>query len=165
MCHPAQLPVDRLLRDCEVRRTRGSGPGGQHRNKVETAVVIEHLPSGLRGEASERRSQEQNRKVALHRLRMKLALSIRQRPTESLSPIWLQRVQGGRIAISSQHDDLPAILAEALDVLNSQAFKIPNAAEQLRLTSSQLIKLLKVDGNALTLVNQERQKLGESPLH
>ncbi len=165
MCHPAQLPVDRLLQDCKLQRTRGSGPGGQHRNKVETAVVIEHLPSGLRGEASERRSQEQNRKVAIHRLRMKLALSIRQRPTENLSAIWLQRVQGGRIAISSLHDDLPAILAEALDVLNSQAFKISNAAEQLRLTSSQLIKLLKVDGNALTLVNQERKKLGESPLH
>ena len=55
MIHPAQYPVQRLLAECEINRTRGSGPGGQHRNKVETAIVVVHLPTGLRGEASERR--------------------------------------------------------------------------------------------------------------
>ena len=38
MIHPAALPFDALLKECEVRRLRRSGPGGQHRNKVETAV-------------------------------------------------------------------------------------------------------------------------------
>lgn len=165
MCHPAQLSTERLLQDCEVRRTRRSGPGGQHRNKVETAVVIEHLPTGLFGEGSERRSQEQNRKVAIHRLRVKLALAVRQPQAEGLSSIWLQRVQGHRISVARQHDDFPALLAEALDAVCSHAFAIPSAAEQLRLTSSQLIKFLKVEGDALAWVNQERQKLGESPLH
>ena len=35
--HPAELPIPELLRQCEVVHTRRSGPGGQHRNKVETA--------------------------------------------------------------------------------------------------------------------------------
>ncbi len=164
VCHPACLSVERLLQDCKVSRTRRSGPGGQHRNKVETAVVVQHLPTGLRGEASERRSQQQNRKEAIHRLRIQLALTVRQPPAASLSSPWLERVQGGRISVSSQHMDFPALLAEALDVVYSHTFAMSQAAEQLHLSSSQLIKLLKVEGDALALVNQERQKLGESPL-
>ncbi|MFN5707736.1 MAG: peptide chain release factor family protein, partial [Planctomycetota bacterium] len=61
--HPASLPEEKLLADCDVVRTRRGGPGGQHRNKVETAVVITHRPSGVSAEANERRSQAENRKV------------------------------------------------------------------------------------------------------
>src|SRR5215208_2690516 len=77
MSHPASLPADRLLADCTVERTRRSGPGGQHRNKVETAVVITHDPTGVQTEASERRSQVANLTKATFRLRVKLALKIR----------------------------------------------------------------------------------------
>ena len=47
---------------------RASGPGGQHRNKVETGVRLVHLPSGTTVSATERRSRLQNQKVALERL-------------------------------------------------------------------------------------------------
>ena len=40
--HPCDLQLEDLLARCQVTRTRGSGPGGQHRNKVETAIVIKH---------------------------------------------------------------------------------------------------------------------------
>ena len=73
--HPAALPPDVLLNDCEIRRTRRGGPGGQHRNKVETAVVIKHRPTGAVGAASERRSQDLNRQAALQRLRVNLSRS------------------------------------------------------------------------------------------
>ena len=33
--------------DVDIRTTRGQGPGGQHRNKVESCVVARHLPTGL----------------------------------------------------------------------------------------------------------------------
>ena len=52
---------------------RASGPGGQHRNKTETGVRLTHLPSGVTVSATERRSQHQNREVALRRLAAALA--------------------------------------------------------------------------------------------
>ena len=51
---------------------RASGPGGQHRNKVETGVRLTYLPTGLTVTATERRSRLQNQKVALERLIAKL---------------------------------------------------------------------------------------------
>ena len=69
MPHPAAVPAVDLLKDCAVERTRRSGPGGQHRNKVETAIVLTHRPTGIQAEASERRSQPENLAVATFRLR------------------------------------------------------------------------------------------------
>lgn len=51
---------------------RGSGPGGQHRNKRFTGVRVVHLPTGITAIATERRSQAQNLDAALERLEAKL---------------------------------------------------------------------------------------------
>ncbi len=67
MLRPAQI-----LKEIEVQTYRVSGPGGQHRNKVETAVRIKHLPTGIVVTAKERRSQVSNRKIAFRRLIAKL---------------------------------------------------------------------------------------------
>ena len=67
-----QLPDDALLAQCEVQAHRASGPGGQHRNKAETAVRLVHLPSGVRVEGKDERSRAQNLRIALERLREKL---------------------------------------------------------------------------------------------
>jgi len=65
--------LQEIERQCTVEFTRGSGPGGQHRNKTETAVRLTHVPSGLVVVAADSRSQAQNRKNALRRLAERLA--------------------------------------------------------------------------------------------
>lgn len=54
--------------DLEESFARSSGPGGQHVNKVSTAVTLKHLPSGLTVTAQDSRSQARNRELALERL-------------------------------------------------------------------------------------------------
>src|SRR5256885_10890357 len=66
------LDDDALLAQCEVQAHRASGPGGQHRNKAETAVRLVHLPSGVTVEGKDERSRTQNLRIALGRLRQKL---------------------------------------------------------------------------------------------
>ncbi len=162
--HPARLSVDGLLANCVVRVQRRGGPGGQHRNKVETAVVIEHELSGLRAEASERRSQADNRRVAIQRLRMRLALEFRDfDKTTVLDPpslLWRSRMSGSRIDVSTEHEDFPAILAELLDALMSLSFDISEASKHFTVTSSQLVGLLRSYQPALTWVNAKRCELG-----
>jgi hypothetical protein len=164
MIHPARLSVEQLLTDCRLVRTRRSGPGGQHRNKVETAVVVEHLPTGMKGEASERRSQLQNRQTAIQRLRVQLALVVRHAPSGEPSATWRERVNGGRISVSTEHTDYPALLAEALDVVHAHGCDAATAAVHLRVSSSQLVKLLKTEHAALQQVNLKRQSLDLPPL-
>lgn len=160
--HPAALPEDQLLAHCDVQRTRGGGPGGQHRNKVETAIRIVHRPTALRGEASERRSQEQNRKMALFRLRLNLAIDVRGEITEPYAPsdLWQSRCSGGKIRVNLTHHDWPAILAEALDFLAVKQFDPKRAALLLDCTPSQLIKLIQREPRAWQWVNTQREKLG-----
>src|ERR1051326_8573398 len=67
-------PTDRdsLERDCDIDYFIASGPGGQHRNKVETGVRLTHRPSGTVVTATERRSQRANREAAFERIAARL---------------------------------------------------------------------------------------------
>jgi protein subunit release factor B len=67
-------PTDRaaLEQDCRIGFFIASGPGGQHRNKVETGVRMTHLPSGITVTATERRSQFANREMAFERMTERL---------------------------------------------------------------------------------------------
>lgn len=59
------------LKDVKLESCRASGPGGQHVNKVETAVRGTHLPSGIQVLAMDSRSQLQNKQLCLERLEAK----------------------------------------------------------------------------------------------
>jgi hypothetical protein len=162
--HPASLAPERLLKECDQRFLRRSGPGGQNRNKVETAVILTHRPTGLVAEANERRSQSENREQALARLRVILALQIRLPVGDKPSTLWQSRLRGGRISVNPSHEDFPALLAEALDAVTSFDGDVHAAAERLGCTPSQLVKFLKNEPKALVLLNAMRSEKGLRPL-
>ena len=110
--------------------------------------------------------QEQNRQVAISRLRMNLAIEIRQ-PLEGRdmpSELWASRCRGGRISVSPNHEDCPALVAEALDVLAIEGFDTKAVADLLSVTTSQLTKFLKNEPRAMMLVNQRRGEIGLNAL-
>jgi protein subunit release factor B len=60
--------LQKLKLQCDVETYRASGPGGQHRNKTESAVRMTHRPTGIVRIATEHRSQLRNRELALERI-------------------------------------------------------------------------------------------------
>jgi ribosome-associated protein len=86
---PTRWSTDAKVLEKEVEWTfiRGSGPGGQHRNKVETGVRLVHPPSGITIVATASRSQKRNREEAMARLIEKLrALNFRPRKRYKTKP-------------------------------------------------------------------------------
>ena len=78
---------EHLEEEVTVTTFRASGPGGQHRNKTESAVRVTHVPTGVTVIAAESRSQHRNRVVAMERLRQRLeAMFAEKRPRKS-SPV------------------------------------------------------------------------------
>ena len=61
-----------LTQQVVIETYRSRGPGGQRKNKTETAVRLRHLPSGITVVATEHRSQARNRSLAFDRLRERL---------------------------------------------------------------------------------------------
>ena len=172
--HPACLDDDDLLRSCEVGRGRAGGPGGQHRNKVETLVTITHRPTGMEAHAGERRSQIENKGVAVFRLRLMLATQSRAAPPRPrgleavdgpwTSALWRSRLVGGRIKCNPVHRDFPSMLAEAMDVLADAGWEAAPAALRLGTTPTQLTRFIAAHPPAFVQMNGERAKRGIHPL-
>jgi protein subunit release factor A len=70
-------------KDFQIDFLKTGGPGGQHRNKVETAVRITHIESGLSVVAGDKKSQAQNKKAAFIRLVEKMQPWIHKNYAES----------------------------------------------------------------------------------
>jgi protein subunit release factor A len=56
------------IKDCRVDAFRSSGPGGQNKNKVHSAIRVVHEPSGAIGEGKEERDQPKNKRAAFERM-------------------------------------------------------------------------------------------------
>jgi peptide chain release factor 1 len=68
-------PHETTLNEVDVLVTAyiGSGPGGQNRNKVETAIRLYHIPTGIKVKCEDERSQHDNKRRAMEVLEKRLA--------------------------------------------------------------------------------------------
>lgn len=165
-----QLDDAALEAQCEVDRYRASGPGGQHRNKTESAIRLRHRPTGVIAHADERRSQAENRTQAVHRLREHLAFELRL-PVDlasfTPSPALAALVTGGTARLGAKTRQKPEFLigfAALLDVFVACGAEVAATAVQVGLTTGACSKLLLIDDRTARAVNQLRAQHGLRPL-
>ena len=68
----SELIFSARKKDFRIERIRGSGPGGQHRNKTASCIRITHIESGMSEYCCESRNQHQNLRTAFKRLAKRL---------------------------------------------------------------------------------------------
>lgn len=155
---------EQLLAECDVHRYRASGPGGQHRNKVSSAVRLRHRPSQLVAVGTESRLQNENRQRALRRLRAAIALVARvPLPDRVIWPETVDVVQG-RLRVSDKNPAIHRVIALVLDAFAANRGRVADAAKSLGLTSSSLTRFLKDHSKAWREATRIRTDAGLPPL-
>ncbi len=165
-----------LLAQCEVHIYKSSGPGGQHRNKVSSAIRLHHRPTGITALANESRSQHSNKTQALRRLRMKIACQIRQ-PAQSLDFTMPKVVQeclfvrrGGqaagtrRLGIGRKDHRFWRVGAVLLDLLEASAGRLGEAAAAMGITTGNFTSVLKSNRHLLAAAQQIRKHHGHGSM-
>src|SRR5574344_709244 len=109
-----KLDDSALSARCEFGFTRGSGNGGQKRNKTSSAVRVSLPGTGYVAEDCSERSQYRNRAAALRKLRLEIALA------ERISPA----APPERSECALDHPDYPLWLAHLLDVLEQSRYDL-----------------------------------------
>jgi hypothetical protein len=165
---PLRLTDQKLLAECEVHTYRASGPGGQKRNKVESAVRICHKRTGVSAIAEDSRSQLENRPLALRRLREAIAIQVRSPidPTNFEPPAeWSTALQTARpLRLNEKNPDYPIVIATALDALDACAGRVSEAAQLLGVSTHQLVHFLADHVRVWQGANRIRQRHGHKPL-
>lgn len=161
---------DALIAQCDVDRYRASGPGGQHRNKTESAVRLRHKLSGLAAIGEDSRSQAENKVHAVRRLRSAIALQLREPITldgYAPSPRLRALAASGTAPLGAKTrltGEYWAAIAELLDVLVAGNLEIGATAQRLGLTTGALSKLVLHDDLVARTVNDLRRSRNMRPL-
>ncbi|MCP4247866.1 MAG: peptide chain release factor-like protein [bacterium] len=157
-----------LLARCQVDTYRASGPGGQKRNKTDSAVRIRLPALGLMVTAGESRSQHENKARALRRLREQIALQIRRpmdvdgyRPSALLAGCLTRRSQ---LVVGRRDERYAPVVAEVLDLITACGGRISTAAGKVGVTTGALSTFLRRDAKLLACVNDLRRGTGLRPL-
>jgi len=156
-----------FLKQCRLDISRGSGPGGQKRNKTSNAVRITHLPTKLVATGTETRSLAENKLHALRRLRLKIAIELRE-PIDLLTfepPTWFLTIRHEkRLQVSHRHPlyaPTAGLMLDLLDALNGNPTAV---AANLGISTSSVIKFLKNEPAVWIAANAIRASVGLKPL-
>ncbi|XP_022932469.1 uncharacterized protein LOC111438876 [Cucurbita moschata] len=169
------LSDEELMRQCEMDTFKASGPGGQHRNKRESAVRLKHIPTGITAQAVEDRSQHKNRASALARLRAQLALKVRNPvdledyspPPELLQILPLKstiRPPGCGPQIGPNNSKFLPGMQALLDLIYTLDGSISDTAKYIGLTTGAVSRLILSDDSLRMAVNDIRISKGMKPL-
>lgn len=133
-----------LLKLCEVSSYKGSGPGGQHRNKTSSGIKIK-LNKELESYSCDDRSSHINKLIALKKLRLKIALLMREAPSSQI-PFAFPGANG---KISPDNKLYIEFIADILDRINANKGNLDNAASIWGLSKSALNKIIFSDKKVL----------------
>ena len=166
-----------LLGQCDVDVYKSSGPGGQHRNKVSSAVRLRHHPTGVSAHGDESRSQHENKRAALRRLRMNIACRVR-RPVDTARPgipdvvaecmfTPRGREQGAkrRLEIGRRDHRFWRVAAFLLDVLEAFEGRLADAAGYIGISTANFTSVLKSERHLLDGAQRIRKNRGLPPIH
>jgi hypothetical protein len=148
-------PDGELFSSCVFEAFKSTGHGGQKKNKTSSAVRLVHTPSGIAVTASGSRSQAQNRRSALKKLRFEIATRYRGAGIPGFS----NKEMG--IRNSAYH----IWVAVAVDCLFHNGFKVKSAASEFGLSTSKFIKMLYRDSLLWQKVNTAREAAGMKKLN
>ncbi len=144
-----------LLRHCTRQVARGTGPGGQKRNKTSSAVRLVHASSGIAVEDDASRSQHQNQGHALARLRLLLAAQLP--PEEPPDGVALPPVDPPPPVRSAA---FPLWVARVFDALQRSGCEVRPAAAALGCSPSRLLRLVAREDALWQLFCAARRKAG-----
>lgn len=146
-----------LRRGCDEDFYRASGPGGQKRNKTESAVRLRHRDSGLMVVANESRLRETNRIQALRRLREALAFRVRLSAVDGI-PAVLREAAGEELRIRARDPRFLRIAAAFLDQLDHQQARLSVVAESLEVATAKVVRFLSTTDELWEAAQQLRDK-------
>ena len=157
------LGDDALLGESRWDQFRGSGPGGQKRNKTNNAVRLTHTPTGISVTAGESRSLQENKLYALRRLRLKLAADLRE-PVDLATfqpPDWFLSIRrDNHIEASHRHPLYAAAGGLLLDLLHALGGNPAAVGVNLGVSTTAVVKLLENEPALWTAANRIRGEAG-----
>ncbi|WDE96948.1 peptide chain release factor-like protein [Lentisphaera profundi] len=149
-----KMTDEELLNRCKTDHYIATGNGGQKRNKTSSAVRLTLKDTSISATASEDRQQSVNKKRALRKLRLAIAMEMRQEAQQ-----WQ-----GQLDMNPKNAQYPLFIAALTDNLFDKNWQVSEVAKSMDLSTGKLIKIIAKDDTLWQFVNKERQKNDYKPL-